>query len=145
VSGPDRPGSAFGVHIADQVAAAQEQAAGVFERLERTFDGETTHQVGVPSWIAARLRERRDVCAHLASGPVLAVAAAWAPAVWRCPACFPEIDGPARGSVEDRTCDRCRAVDTEGTHPMAARLGGLLFVAGVCGRCRASIAAGSNS
>lgn len=116
-----------------------------------TLTGNTSDEM--PEWIRLGVL---DTWARIADGtattcihqptldrPQPIVAAAWKPGMATCGHCSRILNAP-RGSVEDRTCDRCGHVcqpqDGDLIHPCAVQFGQLLYQFGLCRECHTETA-----
>lgn len=81
------------------------------------------------------LTENGRVCRHLRrSGLQPAWLLAWAPQRLRCGHCAYAVMRKVTGTIEDRTCDGCRAVDVDLT-PIMGAAGPVIVVLGLCEPC----------
>lgn len=128
--------------LADQLAAATHDARTRLDHIAHHTGARPITPATVPEWLHGHLRALRDAihsdhatyCPHLATGPTVAYAAIWKPAILTCAACAATVF--RADHTEDTTCDRCRThtPDTP-LHPGLIASGPVLLAYGLCIHC----------
>ncbi|MFI7632427.1 hypothetical protein [Microbispora rosea] len=147
--------------LADQARAASRDAVNVLHAVARS-SGATVHAAPVGPITAAILGRFAalafagdlTLCEHLSfTAPRPAFWTAWSPKTIRCAHCCEAEAARIRGTVEDRTCDRCHRV-ADVVHAVAGQLPAVVVGAragrapyavppvqvqfGLCSPCRAA-------
>jgi hypothetical protein len=123
--------------LADQLKAATNQTRQLAARL--LADGLAERHQVVPAWQAEQVARLHTAiqngtargCRHLAGGPRLTLAAAWAPGILACTACVSLLTPTPE---DEQRCDACRThhqVLTAGT----VMTGPLLLLYTLCPAC----------
>lgn len=141
-----RARSARQVSRDDQAQAAREHADRTVCVLAQQTPGVTLTRTSFPFAQDAAGRAQRalhtgaaDPCPHLdPARPDVWHIFAHAPQAVQCVQCAVRRARSLKGTVEDRTCDRCRDVDPVGVYPGVMSVGPLLVSFGLCSGCRES-------
>jgi hypothetical protein len=126
--------------LRDQLDAASTDARRTLHEIAAVVAGPITPATP-PPWLSGHLSALREAlqqrrvrgCPHLATGPAVAYAAIWAPAILACAACAAYLLRPT--PEEDRRCDRCRRT-ADVLHPGMVATGPILLAYGLCPTCR---------
>lgn len=125
--------------LADQLTAAVRDADRANQAMHEAGRITLTYQADTTPWLSsqfARLTAAMQngtarYCPHLAHGPRVTFAAAWAPGSLVCAQCAPAL---APDAAEDSTCDKCRR-RVALLHARTATFGPLIFAYGLCSGC----------
>ena len=128
--------------LADQLTAAIREADRATRAMHQTGATRIAYLTAPTPWLASQLvrlfaainDQSARGCEHLAGGPRVVMAAAWAPGLLACAHCAPAL---TPDEDEDGTCDKCRT-QVPLIHPRSVTVGPLVYAYGLCPDCAAT-------
>jgi hypothetical protein len=125
--------------LADQLTAAIREADHATRALHQAGQARLSYLTAPTPWLASQLTalfaaihdQTARGCQHLAGGPRVVMAAAWAPRLLVCAHCAPAL---TPDQDEDATCDKCRTL-VPLIHPRSITVGPLVYAYGLCPDC----------